>query len=108
MSGNKVIFVGNLIGLKLGSKLYIYIMNARVKKRLKSEEDIGTLIEIGKEAGRNAIRSSKALGLSITYLKDGKVIEEFPDGKQVVIKEIEDKTTTSIQLKKGMVFYAKD
>lgn len=74
----------------------------------KASKEITSLRRIGVEAAKQAIRSSKALGLSITYLKDGKVIEEFPDGTTKIIKEIEEVELPDVKLKKGMVFHARD
>ena len=65
------------------------------------------LIKIGKIAAKEAIRSSKALGLSVTYLRKGEVVEELPDGTIKVLKPKSDNQPTRPKLKKGMILHAK-
>ncbi|UAY55661.1 hypothetical protein [Arachidicoccus terrestris] len=50
------------------------------------EEEI--LIKAGKSAASRAIRISRPLNLPIHYIKDGKLIEELPDGSIRIIKDI--------------------
>lgn len=73
----------------------------------RDEAHTALLIKVGKIAAKEAIRSSKALGLSVTYMKKGEVIEEAPDG---TIKVLKPKVITepSIKLKKGMILHAKE
>ena len=66
----------------------------------RDEEHTAMLIRIGKTAAENAIRSSKALGLSITYLRKGEVVEELPDGTIKVLKPKSDAKTSRPKLKK--------
>jgi len=69
------------------------------------------LVKVGRSSSTNAIRASKALGLSITYLKNGKIIKDEADGTANIIKEIPIKSRANrkqkVVLKKGMVLYAK-
>jgi len=58
------------------------------KKEILESMEEEILIEAGKSAAARAIRISKALNLPIHYIRDGKLIEELPDGSTRVIKEI--------------------
>ena len=70
-----------------------------------------TLIKAGRDGAFNAIRASKALGLSITYLRKGILYLEQPDGTKTIIANADNEMATpkkaKVQLKKGMVFHAK-
>lgn len=73
----------------------------------RDDEHTAMLVRIGKTAAKEAIRSSKALGLSITYLKNGEVVEELPDGTIKVLKPKSDDQPKRPKLKKGIILYAK-
>ena len=73
----------------------------------RDEEHTALLVKVGKIAAKEAIRSSKALGLSVTYMKKGEVIEEAPDGTIKVLKA-KAITEPSSKLKKGMILHAKE
>ncbi len=67
------------------------------------------LIKAGRIGSANAIRASKALGLSIAYMRKGIMYMESPEGIKEVIatfKPIDKKL--NIQLKKGMIFHEKN
>jgi hypothetical protein len=64
-----------------------------------------TILKAARKSVANAIRASKALGLSITYLKNGAVIKETANGEQTTIKTTQ--TYQSSKLKEGTVLYAK-
>ena len=66
-----------------------------------------SLIKAGREAATNAIRTSKALGLPISYIEKGAVIKELANGTKIVIKAATDNNLPTILLKKGMIFHAK-
>jgi hypothetical protein len=70
-------------------------------------ENASDLKKIAKKSSEKAVKESKALGLSITYLKEGVLYEEFPDGTVKKIKEIKSIAASKLNLKKGMVFHAK-
>jgi hypothetical protein len=81
----------------------------KIKKPvLKSESiEVTQLISAGRKSATNAIRASRALGLEITYMKDGVVYQEKPNGDKKVLIKLEQPTQYSknkLQLKKGMVF----
>lgn len=67
------------------------------------------LEKIGRESASNAIRASKALGLPITYMERGLVIQELPDGVKIIISPLIPSKieTPEILLKKGMILHAK-
>ena len=60
----------------------------------------------GKEAVINAVRHAKALNLTITYIENGSVYEEQPNGTIVLKKKLEKKQTPFV-LTKGMILHAK-
>jgi hypothetical protein len=63
------------------------------------------LIKAGRLAANKALRVSKALGLSITYIENGDLIRELPSGE----KQIVAKKTNSVgpKLKKGIILHAR-
>jgi hypothetical protein len=64
------------------------------------------LDKAGQEAAKNAINENKALGLPITYFKDGWVVREMADGKVEKIKRVEErKVPKEIVAKKGITIY---
>jgi len=74
----------------------------------KSEsKETAKLVNAGRKSATNAIRASKALGLDITYMRDGIVYKEKPNGEKRVFLKV---AVTSkgpknhVQLKKGMIF----
>jgi hypothetical protein len=73
----------------------------------RDDEHTAMLVRIGKTAAEEAIRSSKALGLSITYLKKGEVVEELPDGTINVLKPKRVSLAPRPKLKKGMILHVK-
>ena len=80
------------------------------RSSMLSAKETTSLVKIGRAASANAIRASKALGLSITYMEKGVIYRENADGTKEIIKEAPKKVfpkKTSMPLKKGMVFHAK-
>jgi len=69
------------------------------------------LVKVGRAGSANAIRASKALGLSITYMKNGVLYKEDSNGtKEIVstsIKQNSASKKSSLPLKKGMLLHAK-
>jgi hypothetical protein len=69
-----------------------------------------TLVKIGSSGAIDAIRSSKALGLPITYMLNGIVYREQPDGSKEIIKESKRKRVIvkgDNILKKGVILHAR-
>lgn len=93
------------------SKVKIRLRAKPGKVAFKSDPETSKLIKAGHTASINAIRASKALGLTITFMQDGNLYREFPDGtKELIIstpaKKISDKKI-KVPLRKGMVLHAK-
>ena len=82
------------------------------KKTFKSNsKEASILIKAGRDGAKNAIRASKALGLDITFMQNGIVYKEKPNGEKVVYKSTPIKKIIlkdKLVLKKGMVFHAKN
>ncbi|MCB9032530.1 MAG: hypothetical protein H6553_01680 [Chitinophagales bacterium] len=66
------------------------------------------LIKSAKSASSKAIRTSKALGLTIKIVKDNKIIEVLPDNSTKVIQSLPKPTVAVSGLKKGMKLTIKD
>ncbi|HET6243114.1 MAG: hypothetical protein H0V01_07635 [Bacteroidetes bacterium] len=71
------------------------------RKTIKEVDDAALLSKIGRESAAQAIRESKALGLTITYMENGILYEEDAKGKKSIIKKFPTKEKTSVHLKKG-------
>lgn len=65
-----------------------------------------SLVRAASASGYNAIRRSKALDLTITYIEDGIIYEELPDGTKKEIGIVKRKEPAII-LMKGMVLHGK-
>ncbi len=78
-----------------------------VKKIFRQDYDqTRLLVKVGRVSSHNAVRRSKALDLTITYIEDGIVYEELPDGTKKQISIVEKKEPT-IVLAKGMILHGK-
>ncbi|MEL1240368.1 hypothetical protein [Flavobacterium flavipallidum] len=64
-------------------------------------------MKAGKIASDTANRASRALGLSVMYIKDGVIYEETPDGKITMKKQIEEEVVIPFEIKKGLVLNEK-
>lgn len=80
-------------------------MNKRVFIKDRGE-DAKLLERAGSVAVSRAVRHAKALELTISYIKDGAVYEERPDGT-VIFKKTVEKKATPFKLIKGMLLHAK-
>lgn len=74
---------------------------------MKPSAESTQLIRAAKNAAKNAIRTSKALGLDITYIKKGIIYKETPDGNLIVLGENKKISPKKISLKKGTILNAK-
>lgn len=77
------------------------------KSFIQDSKQTKSLIKAGKTSAIKAIRESKALELSMTFMQKGVLYKEDPDGKKTILKKSPKKRGTSILLKKGMILYAK-
>lgn len=80
----------------------------RTIRRAKPSAESTLLIKAAKNAAKNAIRTSKALGLDITYLKNGIIYKETVDGKVIAVGENKSEVPQKINLKKGSILNAKN
>jgi hypothetical protein len=80
----------------------------RISKKVNKSSEANLLIKAAKNAGKNAIRTSKALGLDITYLKKGVIYKEKANGETVIFKGNQAIDTPKISLRKGMTLNAKN
>jgi hypothetical protein len=85
---------------------YFQIMSTKKPLFLKDHKQTRSLVEAGEKAASIAVRHAKALDLTITYIADGAVYEEHPDGT-VQLKKAVQKKGSPIVLAKGMVLHAK-
>ena len=65
-------------------------MNQKVRYRIGEDmtDEDKRLAAAAKAASADAIRRLKALGLPITFIRDGKVIEQAADGTERIIEEV--------------------
>ncbi|MFY8025782.1 MAG: hypothetical protein ACOVNO_10555 [Sediminibacterium sp.] len=79
----------------------------RTNRRAKPSAESAILIKAAKDASKNAIRTSKALGLDITYLKNGIIYKETAEGELKVVGKNKQAIPRKIILKKGSILNAK-
>lgn len=80
----------------------------RTIKRAKPSAESTLLIKAAKDASKKAIRTSKALGLDITYLKNGIIYKETAEGEIKVVGKNKQAIPRKIILKKGSILNAKN
>ena len=63
----------------------------------------------GKRAATNAINENKALGIPVTFIKDGWVVRRMPDGHIERIKQVAEAAgrIRERKLRKGMILHVK-
>lgn len=64
------------------------------------------LVKADKVASETARRASRALGLSVTYIKDGIIYEE-KDGIVTKKRPVKDHAETAFEIKKDLILHAK-
>lgn len=79
----------------------------RKPRKAKLSAESALLIKAAKKAAKNAIRTSKALGLDITYIKKGVNYKETPDGDVTIVGNNKQAFPNRVNLKKGTVLNAK-
>jgi len=65
------------------------------------------LIKAARDSAKRAYSGSRALGLTVSFIKDGILYEEDASGNAVAVKQIEQVNDTPFELKKGLVLHAK-
>ncbi|MDP2388265.1 MAG: hypothetical protein Q8M29_17960 [Bacteroidota bacterium] len=80
-----------------------------IKSFRRDPKQTASLIKVGKSSAAKAIRESKALGLSITFIENGILYKEQADGSREIVKNKEkrERSSNSLVIKKGMIFHAK-
>lgn len=73
----------------------------------KDASQTRVLVKAARVSAKRAYSGSRALGLSVSYIKDGIVYEEDANGNAVAIKQIEVIDDAPFELKKGLVLHAK-
>ncbi|MFK7000253.1 hypothetical protein [Flavobacterium oreochromis] len=76
----------------------------RLSNKIKNEIEIerNLVTTSAKIASQSAIRTSKALGLSIKSIDNGKLIETHPNGNIVVIRELIKVAPKTPDIRKGI------
>jgi hypothetical protein len=65
------------------------------------------LVQAGRDAGRDAIRTSKEHGLDVTYINNGIIYKESVDGTKEIIGRIADNNDSAVSVTKGMILRAR-
>ncbi|MHC5354801.1 hypothetical protein ACYSNX_11640 [Myroides sp. LJL115] len=83
------------------------VENIEQRKIKNSSSEDSLLISSATEASSKAVRSSRALGLSIKVIRNHNIITINPDKTTSVIRKIAKPTIDMSTLKKGMVLEKK-
>ncbi len=97
--------------MKSKKTIYAKVGSSTSKKKRGFRADfrqVASLLKIGKLAAQRAIRSSKALGLSITFMEKGVLYREHPDGTKDILNDegliyVSSRNNGATALKKGDV-----
>jgi hypothetical protein len=73
----------------------------------KDASQTKALVKAARVSAKRAYSGSRALGLTVSYIKDGIVFKEDADGNAVAVKQIEQINVTPFELKKGLVLHVK-
>lgn len=76
------------------------------KNKTSYDREEKLLVKSAHEASSKAVRSSKALGLTIKFIEDNSIVEVSPKGKKVLRKTTSAEVDLS-KLKKGMTLNRK-
>ena len=75
--------------------------------QLDDSEDIKGLIKVAKAASDKALCIARAMGHTITIIRNHEVIEIYPNGEEKVVKKLEFTPLKIKGLKKGSVLCKK-
>jgi hypothetical protein len=78
-----------------------------IKTFKKDELQTKALLKAARISAQRALSGSKALGLSVTYIKDGKIYEEDANGKTVFKSDLNRTRKIPFKIKKGSILHAK-
>lgn len=65
------------------------------------------LVKAGRVSAKRAFTGSKALGLTVSFIKDGIVYEEDANGHSTIKNYIEPSVDTPFKIEKGLILHAK-
>lgn len=82
------------------------IMSTKIAFR-KDVLQTKSLVKAGKVSATNALRASRALGLTVSFIENGVLYEELPDGTKIIIETRTTAKESPFTLTKGMVLHAK-
>ncbi|MCL2899899.1 hypothetical protein [Brenneria tiliae] len=69
----------------------------RKHQRKSAIDDNKTLMQLGARASRQAIKNALSSGVSITYIQDGHIIRQAPDGTTEEIKSTKSQETIKLK-----------
>ena len=72
-----------------------------------NDEELKILIKSAKRSTDKAIRTSKAMGLTMKFISNNEIIEKLPNGEQKVLRKLNAVSTNQKGLKKGTVLCRK-
>lgn len=72
------------------------------KTDIQNTTDRNILISSARIASESAIRTSRALGLTIKSIENGKLIETYADGSVVTLRELTKVTSKKQNIRKGI------
>jgi hypothetical protein len=78
-----------------------------MKRTNQSDQELKILQKAAKSASSKAIRTSRAMGLTVKYISNNEIIEKLPNGEQKVLRKIDCVPVNIKGLKKGDVLYKK-
>lgn len=78
-----------------------------MNKKISDNKQVDILREAGIAGSIKANRESKALGLTVKYIEDNKIVEVLPNGEKNVINILKEKSQITPTLKKGTTLWRK-
>ena len=79
-------------------------------KKIVFRKDVNqtrTLIKAARNSSKRAVSESKVLGLTITYMKDGVILEEDAQGNISIVNDTLVPQELPYKIEKGMILHAK-
>ena len=73
----------------------------------KDVKQTRTLIKAARDSSKRAVSASKVLGLTITYIKDGVILEEDALGNISIVNDTLLPQELPYKIEKGMILHAK-
>jgi signal transduction histidine kinase len=73
----------------------------------KDVKQTRTLIKAARNSSKRAVIESKVLGLTITYMKDGVILEEDAQGNISIVNDTLVPKELPYKIEKGMILHTK-